>query len=57
MKKILAILLALCMMLAFAACGADNTDETTTAPTTEATVDASFGLEETLPSDAETLAA
>ena len=57
MKKFLAILLALCMMMAFAACGANNTDETTTAPTTEPKVDASFGLEETLPSDAETLAA
>ena len=60
MKKILAILLALCMMLTFAACGAKNTDETTntTAPaaTTEATiptVEAEFGLEETLPADAE----
>ena len=59
MKKILAILLALCMMLAFAACRANNTDETTTAPvgTTEEatipTVEANFGLEETLPADAE----
>ncbi len=57
MKKILAILLALCMVMAFAACGADKTDETTTAPTTEEpTVAASFGLEETLPADAVTLA-
>ena len=60
MKKILAIALALCMVMAFAACGANNTDETTTTPaTTEATtlptVEASFGLEETLPSDAETI--
>lgn len=59
MKKILAILLALCMVMAFAACGA-NTDETTAPATTEgteATMDATFGLEETLPADAETLAA
>ena len=57
MKKILAILLALCTVLAFAACGAKTADETTAAPaTTEAaipTVDATFGLEETLPADAE----
>ncbi len=56
MKKFLAILLALCTVLAFAACGANNTDETTTAPNAESTVptvDAQFGLEETLPSDAE----
>ena len=55
MKKILAILLALCMMMAFAACGA-NTDETTEATTTAPTVDATFGLEDTLPPDASTLA-
>ncbi len=57
MKKILAILLALCMMLAFAACGAKNNDETTAATTTAPTVDATFGLEETLPPDATTEAA
>lgn len=50
MKKIFAILLALVMLLSFAACGANN-DETTadTTADTTATVDATFGLEETLP--------
>ncbi len=52
MKKILAILLALCMMMAFAACGA-NTDETTEATTTAPSVGATFGLEDTLPADVE----
>ena len=57
MKKTLAILLALCMVMAFAACGADNTENTTAAPETTGatvpTVEAQFGLEETLPADAE----
>ena len=45
MKKILAILLALCMMMAFAACGANNNE--TTAPSVEAT----FGLDASAPTD------
>lgn len=37
MKKILAVLLALSMLFAFAACGGGNEEPTTTAPTTEST--------------------
>ncbi len=54
MKKILATLLALCLMLTFAACGTKDNNETT--ETTTPVVGATFGLEETLPSELNTVA-
>ena len=57
MKKILVTLLALCLLLTFAACGAKNNNETTAATTETTAPDASFGLEETLPPELNTTAA